>query len=63
MSIGSVENICFCDFCGKNQHQVETMIAGPTVHICDECVECSMAIILNARHPDAAGHVSRKEDA
>jgi ATP-dependent Clp protease ATP-binding subunit ClpX len=28
----------FCSFCGKSQHHVETLIAGPSVHICNECV-------------------------
>src|SRR5262245_60536784 len=29
----------YCSFCGKSQHEVRKLIAGPTVYICDECVE------------------------
>jgi ATP-dependent Clp protease ATP-binding subunit ClpX len=32
------KNTLFCSFCGKIQHEVKKMIAGPTVFICDECV-------------------------
>ena len=35
----------FCSFCGKSQHEVRKLIAGPTVFICDECVELCMDII------------------
>ena len=35
----------FCSFCGKSQHEVRKLIAGPTVYICDECVELCMDII------------------
>ena len=35
----------FCSFCGKSQHEVKKLIAGPTVFICDECVELCMDII------------------
>src|SRR3989442_13874021 len=34
-----------CTFCGKSQHEVRKLIAGPTVFICDECVELCMDII------------------
>ena len=37
--------LCFCSFCGKSQHEVRKLIAGPTVFICDECVELCMDII------------------
>src|SRR5258705_7123107 len=39
------KNTLYCSFCGKNQHQVRKLIAGPTVFICDECVELSKDII------------------
>jgi len=39
------KNILFCSFCGKSQHEVRKLIAGPTVFICDECVELCMDII------------------
>ena len=34
-----------CNFCGKSQHEVRKLIAGPSVYICDECVELCMDII------------------
>ena len=39
----------YCSFCGKSQHEVKKLIAGPTVFICDECVELCMDII-NEEH-------------
>ena len=39
------KNILYCSFCGKSQHEVIKLIAGPTVFICDECVELCMDII------------------
>ena len=39
------KNILYCSFCGKSQHEVRKLIAGPTVLICDECVELWMDII------------------
>ena len=39
------KNDLYCSFCGKSQHEVKKLIAGPTVFICDECVELCMDII------------------
>ena len=39
------KNTLYCSFCGKSQHEVRKLIAGPTVFICDECVELCMDII------------------
>ena len=39
------KNTLHCTFCGKSQHEVRKLIAGPTVFICDECVELCMDII------------------
>src|SRR5437868_229305 len=39
------KNTLYCSFCGKSQHEVRKLIAGPTVFICDECVELCMEII------------------
>ena len=39
------KNTLFCSFCGKSQHEVRKLIAGPTVFICDECVELCRDII------------------
>ena len=56
----------YCSFCGKSQHEVRKLIAGPTVFICDECVELCMDIIreenkilareVERRRSDAAGN-------
>jgi hypothetical protein len=48
MSKGGVsdsKNTLYCSFCGKSQHEVRKLIAGPTVFVCDECVELCMDII------------------
>jgi ATP-dependent Clp protease ATP-binding subunit ClpX len=44
-STGDSKNTLYCSFCGKSQHEVRKLIAGPTVFICDECVELCMDII------------------
>lgn len=45
-SVGSdIKNTLYCSFCGKSQHEVRKLIAGPTVFICDECVELCTDII------------------
>ena len=43
-----VKNTRYCSFCGKSEHEVRKLIAGPTVFICDECVELCMDIIRTA---------------
>jgi len=48
----------YCSFCGKSQHEVRKLIAGPTVFICDECVELCNDII---REETKGGLVGRKE--
>ena len=45
MTENNSKNILYCSFCGKSQHEVRKLIAGPTVFICDECVELCMDII------------------
>ncbi len=42
---GDAKSVLYCSFCGKSQHEVRKLIAGPTVFICDECVELCMDII------------------
>src|SRR5271167_281477 len=42
---GDAKNTLYCSFCGKSQHEVRKLIAGPTVFISDECVELCMDII------------------
>jgi ATP-dependent Clp protease ATP-binding subunit ClpX len=44
VSSGDSKNTLYCSFCGKSQHEVRKLIAGPTVFICDECVELCMDI-------------------
>src|SRR5207342_197680 len=39
------KNTLYCSFCGKSQHEVRKLIAGPTVFICDECVELCTDIV------------------
>ena len=39
------EKLLYCSFCGKSQHEVRKLIAGPSVFICDECVELCNDII------------------
>ena len=52
------KNILYCSFCGKSQHEVKKLIAGPTVFICDECVELCMDII---KEESKDSFVSNKE--
>ena len=40
------DRLLYCSFCGKSQHEVRKLIAGPSVFICDECVELCNDIIL-----------------
>ena len=48
----SGENTLFCSFCGKSQHDVKKLIAGPTVFICDECIELCNEIIVEELSDD-----------
>ena len=49
----------YCSFCGKSQHEVRKLIAGPTVFVCDECVRLCMDIIREEEH---AGPMSQERD-
>ena len=42
---GTSEKLLYCSFCGKSQHEVRKLIAGPSVFICDECIELCNDII------------------
>ena len=42
---GSSEKLLYCSFCGKSQHEVKKLIAGPSVFICDECIDLCNEII------------------
>lgn len=43
------DEILYCSFCGKSQNDVALLIAGPSVLICDECVDLSAAVVLSHR--------------
>ncbi len=53
----------YCSFCGKSQHEVRKLIAGPTVFICDECVELCMDIIREENEVLAGEVARRRADA
>ena len=55
---GESKNTLYCSFCGKSQHEVRKLIAGPTVFICDECVELCMDIIKE----DHKASISKSSD-
>jgi len=58
-SSGESKNTLYCSFCGKSQHEVRKLIAGPNVFICNECVELCMDII---REEDKSQLVSSGDD-
>ena len=51
---GESKNTLYCSFCGKSQHEVRKLIAGPSVFICDECVELCNDIIREELEEKAA---------
>ncbi|MDT0575555.1 ATP-dependent Clp protease ATP-binding subunit ClpX [Croceicoccus sp. F390] len=58
VSGSDTKSTLYCSFCGKSQHEVRKLIAGPTVFICDECVELCNDII---REETKAGMVGKKD--
>ncbi len=56
MAENNNKNILYCSFCGKSQHEVRKLIAGPTVFICDECVELCMDIIKEENKSSLVKH-------
>lgn len=58
----SGEKVLYCSFCGKSQHEVKKLIAGPSVFICDECIELCNDIIRDEMPADAGGAKSVKSD-
>ena len=58
----SGEKVLYCSFCGKSQHEVKKLIAGPSVFICDECIELCNDIIRDEAPADAGGAKSAKSD-
>ena len=57
------KNTLYCSFCGKSQHEVRKLIAGPTVFICDECVELCMDIIREETKNALSKGSGRRSDA
>ena len=58
----SSEKVLYCSFCGKSQHEVKKLIAGPSVFICDECIELCNDIIRDEVPVDGADAKSAKSD-
>ena len=62
---GSKETTMYCSFCGKSQHEVVKLIAGPTVYICNECVDLCNELILEEKESQAkaaGGRGAKKQD-
>lgn len=62
---GSSEKLLYCSFCGKSQHEVKKLIAGPSVFICDECIELCNDIIreeVTADRPAASSDLPRPSE-
>ncbi|OWQ93330.1 ATP-dependent protease ATP-binding subunit ClpX [Roseateles aquatilis] len=59
----SSEKVLYCSFCGKSQHEVKKLIAGPSVFICDECIELCNDIIRDEVPAEAAtsGRASKSD--
>ncbi|MCC7100271.1 MAG: AAA family ATPase, partial [Rubrivivax sp.] len=58
----SAEKVLYCSFCGKSQHEVKKLIAGPSVFICDECIELCNDIIRDEVPADSGGGRHAKAD-
>src|SRR5258706_4108308 len=52
---GSSEKLLYCSFCGKSQHEVKKLIAGPSVFICDECIDLCNDIIRDEAATEPGG--------
>ncbi|MGI9026969.1 MAG: ClpX C4-type zinc finger protein, partial [Burkholderiaceae bacterium] len=58
----SGEKLLYCSFCGKSQHEVKKLIAGPSVFICDECIDlCNDIIRDEAAQADTSGTITRSD--
>ncbi len=55
------EKLLYCSFCGKSQHEVRKLIAGPSVFICDECIELCNDIIREESHAEAPGKGTKSD--
>jgi ATP-dependent Clp protease ATP-binding subunit ClpX len=54
------DKLLYCSFCGKSQHEVRKLIAGPSVYVCDECVELCNDIIKDELQDDSSSFGSNK---
>ena len=61
MTKGSQDKLLYCSFCGKSQHEVKKLIAGPSVFICDECIALCNDIILDELPPETPLATGRSE--
>ena len=57
----SGDKLLYCSFCGKSQHEVRKLIAGPSVFICDECIELCNDIIREESATDKGGRPARSD--
>ena len=55
------EKLLYCSFCGKSQHEVRKLIAGPSVFICDECIELCNDIIREETSTDKSGKTAKSD--
>ena len=55
------EKLLYCSFCGKSQHEVRKLIAGPSVFICDECIELCNDIIREESQADISGKGAKSD--
>src|SRR5258707_13165020 len=55
------EKLLYCSFCGKSQHEVRKLIAGPSVFICDECIELCNDIIREESASDKGGKGAKSD--
>jgi ATP-dependent Clp protease ATP-binding subunit ClpX len=58
----SGEKVLYCSFCGKSQHEVKKLIAGPSVFICDECIELCNDIIRDEVPAEGPAAKAAKSD-
>ncbi|PPD49142.1 MAG: ATP-dependent Clp protease ATP-binding subunit ClpX [Methylobacter sp.] len=61
MSIKDDDKLLYCSFCGKSQHEVRKLIAGPSVYVCDECVELCNDIIKDELADETGGGIGNTE--
>ena len=58
---GGSEKLLYCSFCGKSQHEVKKLIAGPSVFICDECIELCNDIVRDEISADEGNKVAKSD--